>query len=131
MAEGITIFGGCDMLIHVISVADGKQVKEIPAGAYVAGSAALADGRAYFGHFENEFVCVDLKRETNAWSFHDRNFPYFASPALAGDRVVFGGRDKLLHCVQRADGKLVTAIQPAAVNCGPSQFSSMTTRATA
>jgi len=94
VAEGQTVFGGCDALLHVISLADGKQVKEIDAGAYIAGSAALADGRAYFGQFENEFLCVDLKFATNAWSFHDRNFPFFSSPAVTKDRVVFGGRDK-------------------------------------
>ena len=105
VADGQTVFGGCDAVLHVISLADGKQVKEVDAGAYVAGSVALADGRAYFGQFEDEFLCVDLKEGKKAWSFRDRNFPFFASPAISGQRVVFGGRDKLLHCVQREDGK--------------------------
>ena len=30
-----------------------QQVKEIEAGAYIAASVALADGRAYFGQYEN------------------------------------------------------------------------------
>src|SRR5438309_725219 len=101
VAGGQTVFGGCDALLHVISLADGKQVKEVEAGAYVAGSVALADGRAYFGQFENEFLCVDLKKGEKAWGFHDRNFPFFSSPAVTKDRVVLGGRDKLLHCVKR------------------------------
>jgi outer membrane protein assembly factor BamB len=45
-----------------------------------------------------------LNAGKKAWTFHDRNFPYFASPAVAKDRVVFGGRDKLVHCVKREDG---------------------------
>jgi outer membrane protein assembly factor BamB len=104
VSEGKAVFGGCDAVLHVISLAEGKQESEVDAGAYVAGSVALADGRAYFGQFENEFLCVDLKKQTNAWAFRDRNFPYFSSPAVSADRVVFGGRDKILHCVNRSDG---------------------------
>ena len=45
VADGRTVFGGCDGLLHVISLADGKQVKEIEAGAYIAGFGG-AGGRA-------------------------------------------------------------------------------------
>ncbi len=45
-----------------------------------------------------------LKEGKKTWTFKDRNFPYFSSPAVTQDRVVFGGRDKLLHCVKREDG---------------------------
>ncbi len=105
VADGLTAFGGCDGLLHVISLAEGKQVKEVEAGAYIAGSVALADGRAYFGQYQNEFLCVDLKEGKKAWTFHDRNFPYFSSPAVTPEVVVFGGRDKLLHCVKRDSGQ--------------------------
>jgi outer membrane protein assembly factor BamB len=107
VANGQTVFGGCDALLHVISLADGKQIKEVEAGAYVAGSAALLGGCAYFGHMENEFVCIDLEKGTNRWTYRDRAFPYYSSPAVTSNRVVFGGRDKRLHCVNRADGKPV------------------------
>src|SRR5690242_5333512 len=96
--EGKTGFGGCDGLLHLISLADGQQVKEVEVGAPIAGSVAVADNRAYFGHYENEFLCVDLDKGERAWTFKDRDFPYFASPAVTKDRVVFGGRDKRLHC---------------------------------
>ncbi|MGO8931667.1 MAG: PQQ-binding-like beta-propeller repeat protein [Limisphaerales bacterium] len=105
--NGQAIFGGCDGLLHVISLAEHKQVKEIEAGAYIAGSAAMADGRAYFGQYENEFLCVDLQAGKKAWTFHDRDFPFFSSPAVTKELVVFGGRDKLLHCVKREDGQSV------------------------
>ena len=104
VANGQTVFGGCDGLLHVISLADGKQVKEVEAGAYIPGSVALADGRAYFGQYENEFLCVDLQAGKRAWTFRNRDFPYLSSPAVTPEVVVFGGRDKLLHCVKRADG---------------------------
>lgn len=104
VANGQTVFGGCDGLLHVISLADGKQVKEVEAGAYIPGSVALADGHAYFGQYENEFLCVDLQAGKKTWTFHGRGFPYFSSPAVTREVVVFGGRDKLLHCAKRGDG---------------------------
>jgi len=67
----------------------------------------LADGHAYFGHYENAFLDVNLNEGKVAWTYKDRAFPYFSSPAVAGDRVVFGGRDKRLHCVKRKTGELV------------------------
>ena len=107
IAGGQTVFGGCDAILHVLSLSGGVKVKEIEAGAYIAASAALDGDRAYFGHYENEFLCVDLTRGTNLWTYRDRGFPYFSSPAVTSDRVVFGGRDKRLHCVEKATGKSV------------------------
>src|SRR2546428_2441979 len=105
--EGKTAFGGCDAILHVISLAKGEKGKEIEAGADIARSAAVADNRAYFGHYENEFLCIDIGEEKRAWTFKDRDFPYFSSPAVTKDLVVFGGRDKRLHCVQRDTGESV------------------------
>jgi eukaryotic-like serine/threonine-protein kinase len=48
-----------------------------------------------------------LQATNRAWTFRDRNFPFFSSPAVGKDVVVVGGRDKLLHCIKRADGKPV------------------------
>lgn len=107
VAEGKTVFGGCDAMMHVISLADGTKIKEFEAGAYIAGSAALSGHFAYVGHYENEFLCFDLDKGTNTWSYRDRNFPYFSSPAITEDKVVFGGRDKRLHCLNRTTGALI------------------------
>ncbi len=107
VANGQTVFGGCDAILHVLNLADGTKVKEIEAGAYIAASVALEGGKAYFVHYENEFLCIDLAKGTNQWNYKDRGFPYFSSPAVTSDRVVFGGRDKRLHCVEKATGKSV------------------------
>jgi len=104
IANKQTIFGGCDAILHVISLKDGQQVKEIDAGAYIAASVALVDQFAYIGHYENAFLCIDLDKGTNVWTYRDRQFPYFSSPAVSGERVLFGGRDKQLHCLNRHTG---------------------------
>jgi eukaryotic-like serine/threonine-protein kinase len=107
VAEGKTVFGGCDALLHVISLQDGQKVKEVEAGAYIAGSGAYEGNRFYVGHYENEFLCADLEKGAIQWKFKDRAFPYFSSPALTKDRVIFGGRDKRLHCVKKDTGEEV------------------------
>ena len=107
IAEGKAVFGGCDGILHVVSLADGKMLRELKIGAYIASSASLLGGRAFFGHYENRFLSVDITQGEVTWSYGQNNFPYFSSPAVTEDRVVFGGRDKRLHCVQRASGKPV------------------------
>jgi outer membrane protein assembly factor BamB len=102
---GNAVFGGCDGMVHVVSLADGKELKQMDAGGYIAGSVAINGNRAYFGQMENDFVCLDVTKGQTAWTFHDRNFPYYSSPAIWSGKVVFGGRDKIVHCIAAADGK--------------------------
>lgn len=103
------VFGGCDAILHVLDGRSGKELSALELGtdAQVAGSVALKDGRAYFGHYGNAFVCVDLARNELLWSFPDPRQAFFSSPSVAGGRVVFGGRNKQLHCVDEASGTLV------------------------
>lgn len=105
VADGLTAFGGCDAIVHVVNLSDGTKAREVEAGAYIIGSAAVVDGVAYVGHYENEFLAIDLKKGEIRWRYRDRNFPYGGSPAVTADRVIFGGRDKRVHCVDRATGK--------------------------
>ncbi len=104
---GLTAFGGCDALVHVVQLATGTKSREVEAGAYIIGSAAVVDGVAYVGHYENEFLAVDLQKGEVLWRYRDRAFPYGGSPAVTSDRVLFGGRDKRVHCVERSSGKSV------------------------
>ncbi len=41
------------------------------------------------------------------WRYKNRAFPYMSSAAVTTDRVVVGGRDKLLHCITRATGEKI------------------------
>ena len=52
VAAGKIVFGGCDGHLHVLDTT-GKSLADIDAGAYIPGSPALADNRAYVGHFGN------------------------------------------------------------------------------
>jgi outer membrane protein assembly factor BamB len=119
------VFGGCDAALHVVSAESGEAYERLQLGSdcYVAGSVALADGKAYFGHYGNRFVCVDLASGRELWGV-DGDQAFFASPALDEEHVVVGGRDKLLRCLRRSDGselwsfKTRRQIDSSAVICG-------------
>ena len=67
-----------------------------------------------------EVLCIDLKQKKIAWKYKDRAFPYESSPALTKDRVLIGGGDKRLHCLDRKTGEQVwTFATRGAVNSSP------------
>src|SRR5207244_12182234 len=98
---------GCDGVLYVLRLADGKRIASIPIQDYIAASAAVDAGRAYLGHYGAEVLCVDLANRKIAWRYRDRRFPYFSSPAVTSNRVVVGGRDRQVHCLDRSTGKAV------------------------
>ena len=103
VANGQTVFGGCDGLLHVISLADGKQVKEVEAGAYIPARWPWRTGAP---------ISASTKMSSSAWICRPARGPGRSATGISltffpgGDHevVVFGGRDKLLHCVKREDG---------------------------
>ncbi len=101
------VFGGCDAILHVVSVRDGTSKRQVELGeaCHVAGSVAWIDDEVYFGHYGNEFLCFDMKANQRKWSHVHPRHPFFSSPSIGQDRVVFGGRDKKLHCVDRKTGE--------------------------
>jgi outer membrane protein assembly factor BamB len=95
---------------------------EAPIGAYTGASVALADGMAYFGTFDNEVLALDLKTHQFKWRYKhaEREFPFMSSAAVAGGKVVVGGRDKMIHALDSASGKaLWTYMTRARVESSP------------
>ena len=106
-----TAFGGCDAIIHVVSLIDGSKAAGIDGGSYIAGSAAFLDGQIYVGNYDNIFVRADVAAEKIVWEYAESDAPFFSSPAVGEDAVIFGGRDKKVHCIGRDDGKVVWTFQ--------------------
>ncbi len=107
------IFGGCDEILHIISVSDGTKTGEVWAGSYIPGSAALVNNLAYLGHYDNQLVAVDLFTKQVIWTYEDEEHPgpFFSSPAVTKDRVIIGSRDGYLHCVDRKQGEKLWEFQ--------------------
>ena len=51
-------------------------------------------------------LAVDLAARKPAWRYEhpERKFPFYSSAALPEGRVILGGRDKLVHCLDAATG---------------------------
>lgn len=106
VGDGMTYVSGCDEVLRAIRVADGSEVFQVPSGGYTGASAALAAGRAFYGNFENQVLAVDLQARKVAWRYEhkERKFPFYSSAALPEGRVVLGGRDKMVHCLDAVTG---------------------------
>jgi outer membrane protein assembly factor BamB len=107
------VFGGCDELLHILSISDGTKAGEVWAGSYIPGSAAFVENRAYLGHYDNKLVCIDTDEKKIVWEYEDKDHPdaFFSSPAVGKDRVLIGSRDGYLHCVNRKNGEKIWAWQ--------------------
>jgi outer membrane protein assembly factor BamB len=76
---------------------------------YVASSATIDEDVAYVGDYDGRFSAVDLLGQRVNWVFENRqaNLPFIASPAVSGEHVYIGNRDKFLYCLNKNSGELV------------------------
>jgi len=100
-------FGGCDGNLHSVDLATGDGSVRCEAGAPIPGSAAVFEKRAYFGQHTDRVIAADLEHGGLLWSYRDRNFAYFSTPAIADGKIFIGGEDKRLHALNVEDGKAV------------------------
>jgi outer membrane protein assembly factor BamB len=99
------VFGGCDAMLYVIGLEDGKDVRSIEVEAPIAASVAIADGVGYVGDMDRSVTAFNLEAGEILWNYKPKSFPYFSSPALSDNHVYIGGRDKGMHCIDRVNGK--------------------------
>ena len=103
--ENKVVFGGCDAVLYLVGLEDGKLVRSVEVEAPIAASVAVADGIGYVGHFDNAVMAFDLETGAVVWTYRAKNFPYYSSPAVTKKFTLIGGRDKGLHCIDRVTGK--------------------------
>ncbi|MDE2926658.1 MAG: PQQ-binding-like beta-propeller repeat protein [Acidobacteriota bacterium] len=120
--DGIAYVSGCDGMLRGIRVSDGEPVVTVDVGAYTGASPSLAGDRAVFGTFDNQVLAVGLKSGAVLWRYQapERAAPFYSSAARFGGKVVVGGRDKLVHCLDADTGKaLWTHATRARVDSSP------------
>jgi outer membrane protein assembly factor BamB len=107
ISEGLAYISGCDENFRAIRITDGKEMYVIASGAYTGASPAIEGKWAFYGTFNNDVLGVDLTARRVAWRYEhpDRQFPFYASAAVADGRVVVGGRDKTIHALDARTGK--------------------------
>jgi outer membrane protein assembly factor BamB len=105
--EGKIVFGGCDSLLHVHDALTGKEERQIEIGSYIGNNVALDAGTAYVAHYGNRVGAYSLKDGKQLWEYGERDFEYYAAPAVNEKLVLAAGRDKRLHALDRNTGKQV------------------------
>lgn len=100
------VFGGCDAQLHVVALRDGTLVHKIPTSAQIPASIATYGTMAFCGNYANQAVAFDVAAGTVAWTYEDRQLPFFSSPAVNDRLVLIGSRDKHLHAIERLTGKV-------------------------
>ncbi len=107
ISDGIAFISGCDEMFRAIRISDGKEMFKFHSGAYTGASPAIVGEQAYYGTFNNDVLGVNIKTGRLTWRYQhpQRQFPFYASAGVVDGRVVVGGRDKLVHCLNAATGK--------------------------
>ncbi len=105
----VVLVAGCDGLMRGVDPRDGSDVVQVVIEAYVGGSPAVGEKLVFVGTFENQVLGVDLAEGKVVWTYENpnRHFPFYSSAALSPDRVVIGGRDKLVHALDPETGQAV------------------------
>ncbi len=99
------VFGGCDSVLYVVGLEDGKLIRSVEVEAPIAASVSISDGVGYVGNMDRAVMAFDIESGDIIWNYRHKNFPYFSSPAITQEKVLIGGRDKGLHCINRISGK--------------------------
>jgi len=99
VSAGVAFIAGCDELFRAIRVSDGHEMFNVSSGAYTGASPAISGDSAYYGTFDNEVLMVSLQEHRVVWRYQhpQRHFPFYSSAAITRNRIVLGGRDKMVH----------------------------------
>ena len=121
ISAGLAFIAGCDELFRGIRVSDGQEMFNVSSGAYTGASPALSGTSAYYGTFDNEVLMVSLKEHRIVWRYQhpQRHFPFYSSAAITGNRIVVGGRDKMVHGLNSAGKAVWTFATNARVESSP------------
>ena len=102
--ENQATFGGCDGNLYVLDVKTGKEVRKIEVNSYIGNNIAADKGVAYVAHYGKRVAAFTLADGKKLWEFNDRDFEYYAAPAVDEKWVIAGCRDKRVHALDRATG---------------------------
>lgn len=103
--DGQVAFGGCDGMLYLLDIRTGKEIRKIEVNSYMGNNIAADQGAAYVAHYGNKVAAFSLADTRQLWEFGDRDFPYYAAPAVSGNWVIAGSRDKRVYGIDRAKGE--------------------------
>jgi outer membrane protein assembly factor BamB len=113
VAEGRTFVAGCDAILHVLDLSNGKEQAQVDLGGPAGASAAVIGEQLYVGNMNTQFLAVDWKKAKILWQFEaaKRAQAFYSSPSVTEQFVIAGSRDKCVHALERATGKEAWSFQ--------------------
>jgi outer membrane protein assembly factor BamB len=105
IGDGKVVFGGCDSVLHVHDAVTGEEIRQIEVGSYIGNNVAISDGIIYVSHYGNRVGAYSMEDGMKVWEYGEREFEFYAAPALYQNWVVVGGRDRRVHGIDRMTGK--------------------------
>lgn len=121
ISGGLAFIAGCDEIFRAVRISDGKEMFRVSSDSYTGASPALRGAFAFYGTFGNEVLMISLSSRRVAWRYQhpERRFPFYSSAAVTADRVVLGGRDKMVHGLNAAGKAVWTFVTGARVESSP------------
>jgi eukaryotic-like serine/threonine-protein kinase len=110
VVDGRTFATGCDSTLHIISIADGKELASVELPAQVGASPAVVGNMFFVGAMSKGIVGIDWKKAKTLWE-QDPGTEFYASPAVADGLVVVGGRDKQVYAFKAQTGALAWSFE--------------------
>ncbi|MBP7949659.1 MAG: PQQ-binding-like beta-propeller repeat protein [Verrucomicrobiales bacterium] len=104
LAGNRALFGGCDGFLYLVNAETGREEGKVEVKDPIANTVATNGAAAFLGHYGNAVLAVDLASRQPKWTFAEKDFPYFSSPALTEDSVLVGDRGKYLRCLSAKVG---------------------------
>jgi outer membrane protein assembly factor BamB len=106
------MLSGCDSLLHLIDVADGKEITTVEIDGPTGSTPAMREERVYFGTEGGTFFAISVPageatKPEVAWTFRDprRGQPIRAAAAVSDNLVVFGSQGKAVYGLNPANGE--------------------------
>jgi outer membrane protein assembly factor BamB len=107
VADGKTFLSGCDSVLHIVDIAEGQEVGSVEIGSQTRGSPAVVADRLFLAHIGSQVLGIDWKKPEIAWQYThpEVQFEYHSSAAATSELVIIGGRDKMVHALDRQTGE--------------------------
>jgi outer membrane protein assembly factor BamB len=98
---------GCDSKFHIVDLTTGTEVASVDIEAPTGAAPAVGGDFVYFGTEGETVLCINWQNPQVVWKYRDpkKRMPFRSSAALAPQLVIVGGRDKVVHALDRASGE--------------------------
>lgn len=107
IVEPWAMVAGCDGRLHLVRLSDGQLDGQVDLSNPTGCTPAVCGSMAFVGTEGNEFLAIDFRQRSVAWTYQHRPNAngYRSSAACDGKTVVVGSRDKHLHAFEASSGR--------------------------